>query len=272
MFHNTVVTLYTPCRRQVKNVAQTSKGPKAENKSLKHLTTLSSPVHTLWWVWLVTFICLCRSVFPPTLVNLLSFPSVGISETFEAAAGGLGDIRLLQNTWGQLCDGFVVDTYVGCFSEHIFVGWWRKAQVDTYHSAFVIFPNSCNPAGCGQFLAVCARLDGQNRSLDDWLRKDSSLATRPHLGPPHALGGGQSRRWLPMGSWQPHWYTRQHAATDLNASQTCVEHFTLIFLHQSEANDFRWICIWSGCVARIVGTNTTGKFSNETIMTVTLRV
>lgn len=211
----------------------------------------------------LTFICLCGSVFPPTLVNLLSFPSVGISETFETVAGGLGDIKLLQNTWGQMCDSVVVDIYVGCVSEHIFVGWWRQAQVDTYCSAFVIFFNSCNPVGCGQFLAFCAWLDGQNRSLDDWLWKDSGLATTPHLGPPHSLGRGQSRRWLPVGSGQPHWYTRQHAATDLNVSQTCVEKCTPIFLHQSGVNDFRWICIWSGCVARIVGTNTTRKFSNE---------
>lgn len=75
---------------------------------------------------------------------------------------------------------------------------------------------SCVPAGCGQFPAVCTRLDRQNWRLDDWLWEDCSLATTPHLGPPHSLGRGQSRRWLPVGLGQPHWYTDRHVAAHLN--------------------------------------------------------
>lgn len=81
-----------------------------------------------------------------------------------------------------------------------------------------MFSDSCIPAGCGQFPAVCTRLDRQNRSLDDRLRKDRGLAVTHHRGPPQSLGRGQPRRWLPVGSGQPHRHTGQHAATDLTGA------------------------------------------------------
>lgn len=37
-------------------------------------------------------------IFLSSLVNLVSFPSVGLSETVETTAAGLGGVGLLQNT------------------------------------------------------------------------------------------------------------------------------------------------------------------------------
>lgn len=39
------------CRKQMRNVTQTSKGPKAEIRWQRRSTTLLTPIHTSWWVW-----------------------------------------------------------------------------------------------------------------------------------------------------------------------------------------------------------------------------
>lgn len=81
-----------------------------------------------------------------------------------------------------------------------------------------VFLICCFSAGCGKLFTVCSRLDRQDGSLDDRLWEDYGFAVAPHRGPPHSLGGGQSRGRLPVGPGQPHRYTGQHAACDLNAA------------------------------------------------------
>lgn len=135
---------------------------------------------------------------------------------------------------------FLIENLWCCF----FISRCRKMhRLIIEHVCPVVEPFSYShiPAGCGQFLTFRTWLDWQNSSLDDRLWKDYRLATGTHLGPPHALGRGQSRRWLPVGSGQPHWYTGQYAATDLN---TTLEIYT--FFHQSWVNDYRctWLLKW----------------------------
>lgn len=99
-----------------------------------------------------------------------------------------------------------------------------------YSFRLVIQPNGCLPAGCGQFFTVRTWLDRQDRSVDDWLWKDSRLALTSYAGPPHSLGGGQSRRWLPVGSGQPHRNTDQYATSDVKMCQNEISAPPLILL------------------------------------------
>lgn len=99
---------YTLCflrRRQMKNVTQTLKGPKAELKLQKHLMTLLNPINTSRWVWpSLTWVLtvLKENLLHPLFKCWFGLSTVGLSDTAETITAGLGDIRLFQKTWGQL--------------------------------------------------------------------------------------------------------------------------------------------------------------------------
>lgn len=106
------------------------------------------------------------------------------------------------------------------------------------------------PAGCGQFPAVCAWLDRSNWGLDDWFWQDHRLTTRPHPGPPHPLGPGQPRGWLPVGSGQPHRCAFRHDASHLSATVS-------FFPPQSEGNYCR-CTVWFSEMVLFKNWNGTG--------------
>lgn len=197
--------LYSVCflrRSQTKNVTQTSKGPKAEIKWWKHLTTLLNPIPTLWWVW----------PSPASIYwQIVYFSFLSCKCRIFPFSGGIWD------AWNSCGRSWRHQTS----SEHTRLdvqqfGWALQSMF--WICLVDLFSDSCISAGRGQFLTVCTRLDRQDRCVDDWLWKECGLAITHHLGPPYSLGRRQPRRWLPLGSGQPHWYTGQHAATDLNTT------------------------------------------------------
>lgn len=196
---------FCPCRSPVENVTPISKGPKAEIKWQRHSTALLNPIHTLWWVWdSLTFLWRLIDCFSFLSCKNLVFPFSGA----------------ISDGWNNCARCWKRQTSSEHTRSDVLKGKSRRAPRWSFIHIWPggMFSDSCIPAGCGQFPAVCTRLDRQNRSLDDRLRKDRGLAVTHHRGPPQSLGRGQPRRWLPVGSGQPYRHTGQHAATDLTGA------------------------------------------------------
>lgn len=97
-----------------------------------------------------------------------------------------------------------------------FICFLFSYQIPSFSIVFLLMLKSkLFLTGGGQLLIICPWPDWQGWNLDDRFRKDCAHAVSSHPGPPQPVGGGQQRRWLPLGPRQFYWHFDQHATSEM---------------------------------------------------------